>query len=153
MVNNVTSQVYTSNIPLSSNISNEKVCDDSSHNHIASDVNNTSYEEKVKDTVMFYSLYNEENDDSILANYKEDTFSEVISDIRKEYIEKNRYIDENTQISVLELFNKKTDNMIAQYPTDNYLDLIYNVRQINNYLNTRSSYLKNQDSYLINQIA
>ncbi len=52
-----------------------------------------------------------------------------IEDLRKEYVERNHYIDENTQISVLQIVNTETDHVIGQYPSDLYLNLLTKVRQ------------------------
>ena len=49
--------------------------------------------------------------------------------IIKEYVERNHYIDENTQISVLQIVNTETDHVIGQYPSDLYLNLLTKVRQ------------------------
>ena len=63
------------------------------------------------------------------VDYQKEALSKLIDDLRKEYIERNHYIDENTQISVLQIVNTETDHVIGQYPSDLYLNLLTKVRE------------------------
>lgn len=62
------------------------------------------------------------------VDYQKEALTKLITNLRKEYIERNHYIDENTQISVLQIINTETDNVIGQYPSDLYLNLLAKVR-------------------------
>ena len=63
------------------------------------------------------------------VDYQKEALTKLISDLRKDYIERNHYIDENTQISVLQIVNTETDHVIGQYPSDLYLNLLTKVRE------------------------
>lgn len=63
------------------------------------------------------------------VDYQKEALSKLVEDLRKEYVERNHYIDENTQISVLQIVNTETDHVIGQYPSDLYLNLLTKVRQ------------------------
>ncbi len=63
------------------------------------------------------------------VDYQKEALTKLISDLRKDYIERNHYIDENTQISVLQIVNTETDHVIGQYPSDLYLSLLNKVRE------------------------
>ena len=63
------------------------------------------------------------------VDYQKEALTKLISDLRKDYIERNHYIDENTQISVLQIVNTETDHVIGQYPSDLYLSLLTKVRE------------------------
>ncbi len=62
------------------------------------------------------------------VDYQKEALTKLITNLRKEYIKRNHYIDENTQISVLQIINTETDNVIGQYPSDLYLNLLAKVR-------------------------
>lgn len=63
------------------------------------------------------------------VDYQKEALDKLITDLRKEYIKRNHYIDENTQISVLQIVNTETDHVIGQYPSDLYLSLLTKVRE------------------------
>ena len=51
------------------------------------------------------------------------------SRIRKDYINRNYYVDKDTNIPVLQVVNSETGRVIGQYPADMYLNLIMRVRE------------------------
>ncbi len=100
--------------------------------------NNTSAESTVsndnsmqEDTAIFQAQTADKtsgnNPDNV--DYQKEALSKLVEDLRKEYVERNHYIDENTQISVLQIVNTETDHVIGQYPSDLYLNLLTKVRQ------------------------
>ena len=62
-------------------------------------------------------------------DYQKEALSKLVENLRREYIERNHYIDEDTQISVLQIVNTETDHVIGQYPSDLYLSLLTKVRE------------------------
>ena len=84
-----------------------------------------------EDTAIFQAQTAEQaqgnNPDKV--DYQKEALTKLIEDLRKEYIERNHYIDENTQISVLQIVNTETDHVIGQYPSDLYLNLLTKVRE------------------------
>ena len=90
--------------------------------------NNNSMQE---DTAIFQAQTagQAEGNNPDKVDYQKEALSKLIDDLRKEYIERNHYIDENTQISVLQIVNTETDHVIGQYPSDLYLSLLNKVRE------------------------
>lgn len=90
--------------------------------------NNNSMQE---DTAIFQAQSAEqaEGNNPDKTDYQKEALAKLVEDLRKEYIERNHYIDENTQISVLQIVNTKTDHVIGQYPSDLYLNLLTKVRE------------------------
>lgn len=90
--------------------------------------NNNSMQE---DTAIFQTQTARQadgnNPDKI--DYQKEALSKLVENLRREYIERNHYIDENTQISVLQIVNTETDHVIGQYPSDLYLSLLTKVRE------------------------
>ena len=82
--------------------------------------NNNSMQE---DTAIFQAQSAEqaEGNNPDKTDYQKEALAKLVDDLRKEYIERNHYIDENTQISVLQIVNTETDHVIGQYPSDLYL--------------------------------
>lgn len=66
---------------------------------------------------------------TISADYSKEAMAALQSRIRKEYIDRNYYIDEGTNIPVIQIVNNETDRVIGQYPADMYLNLIMRVRE------------------------
>ena len=90
--------------------------------------NNNSMQE---DTAMFQAQppSQPEGNTPDKIDYQKEALSKLVENLRKEYIERNHYIDEDTQISVLQIVNTETDHVIGQYPSDLYLSLLSKVRE------------------------
>lgn len=90
--------------------------------------NNNSMQE---DTAMFQAqtARQAEGNNPDKIDYQKEALSKLVENLRKEYIERNHYIDEDTQISVLQIVNTETDHVIGQYPSDLYLSLLSKVRE------------------------
>ena len=90
--------------------------------------NNNSMQE---DTAMFQAqtARQAEGNNPDKIDYQKEALSKLVENLRKEYIERNHYIDEDTQISVLQIVNTETDHVIGQYPSDLYLSLLSRVRE------------------------
>lgn len=84
-----------------------------------------------EDTAIFQaqSAGQAEGNNPDKVDYQKEALAKLVEDLRKEYIERNHYIDENTQISVLQIVNTETDHVIGQYPSDLYLNLLTKVRE------------------------
>ncbi len=63
------------------------------------------------------------------SSHSEDALENLQKMIRKEYLDRNYYIDEETKVPVLQLVNSETEDVIGQYPSDLYLNLIMEVRE------------------------
>lgn len=83
------------------------------------------------DTAMFQAqtARQAEGNNPDKIDYQKEALSKLVENLRKEYIERNHYIDEDTQISVLQIVNTETDHVIGQYPSDLYLSLLSKVRE------------------------
>lgn len=83
------------------------------------------------DTFLFSTDLQEQTgtNNTETVDYHKEALSMLINDLRKEYIERNHYIDEDTHISVLQIVNTETDDIIGQYPSDLYLNLISKVKE------------------------
>lgn len=83
------------------------------------------------DTFLFSTDLQEQTvtNNTETVDYHKEALSMLINDLRKEYIERNHYIDEDTHISVLQIVNTETDDIIGQYPSDLYLNLISRVKE------------------------
>ncbi len=68
-------------------------------------------------------------DDEKNIDYQEEAVDKLQRYIQKDYLERNYYIDEESNIPVLQLINNETDSVIGQYPADLYLNLIMKVRE------------------------
>lgn len=99
---------------------------------------NTSVESTVsnknsmqEDTAIFQAQTAEqaEGNNPDKVDYQKEALAKLVEDLRKEYIERNHFIDESTQISVLQIINTETDHVIGQYPSDLYLSLLTKVRE------------------------
>lgn len=62
-------------------------------------------------------------------DYTKEAIAALQKSLRKEHLERNYYIDERTNVSVLQIVNNKTNQVIGQYPADLYLNLIMKVRE------------------------
>lgn len=84
-----------------------------------------------EDEVSFQTQRDEQEkgDNPDKVDYQKEALSKLMESLRKEYIERNHYIDEDTQISVLQIINTDTDRVIGQYPSDLYLSLLTKVRE------------------------
>lgn len=63
------------------------------------------------------------------ADYSKEAIAALQSRIRKDYINRNYYVDKDTNIPVLQVVNSETGRVIGQYPADMYLNLIMRVRE------------------------
>ena len=68
-------------------------------------------------------------DDEKNIDYQEEAVDKLQRYIQKDYLERNYYIDEESNIPVLQLINNETDSVIGEYPADLYLNLIMKVRE------------------------
>lgn len=62
-------------------------------------------------------------------NKIQETMSSLERRIKKEYIERNYYIDKDVKIPVIEIKNKDTDKVLVQYPSEMYLQIIMRLRE------------------------
>lgn len=137
MINIISGQTAVTSTP--NNAPQKKDKTSQSAQSTASNINNTSAESTVlnsnnsmqEDTAIFQAQNAEQaqgnNPDKV--DYQKEALAKLVEDLRKEYIERNHYIDENTQISVLQIVNTETDHVIGQYPSDLYLSLLTKVRE------------------------
>lgn len=98
------------------------------------DINNT-----LSDTSNNIKLDNKDdksNENNIMAqnmqngqNNIQQTMDNLERRIKKEYIERNFYIDKDLDIPVVEIKNKDTDKVVVQYPSEMYLQLIMRLRE------------------------
>ena len=108
-----------------------------SGSNMAAAANTTALNSMQQDSAIFLSQSTSTNTSAGQAqgnnpdnvDYQKEALTKLISDLRKDYIERNHYIDENTQISVLQIVNTDTDHIIGQYPSDLYLSLLTKVRE------------------------
>ena len=108
-----------------------------SGSNMAATANTTASNSMQQDSAIFLSQSTSTNTSAGQAqgnnpdnvDYQKEALTKLISDLRKDYIERNHYIDENTQISVLQIVNTDTDHIIGQYPSDLYLSLLTKVRE------------------------
>lgn len=108
-----------------------------SGSNMAATANTTASNSMQQDSAIFLSQSTSTNTSAGQAqgnnpdnvDYQKEALTKLISDLRKDYIERNHYIDENTQISVLQIVNTETDHVIGQYPSDLYLSLLTKVRE------------------------
>lgn len=63
------------------------------------------------------------------AAYSKEAIAALQSRIRKEYIDRNYFVDDATNVPVLQIVNNETGRVIGQYPADMYLNLIMRVRE------------------------
>lgn len=56
--------------------------------------------------------------ESTVSDYVKEAMSSLQSNIRKEYINKNYYIDDIVDVQVMQLINMNTDHLIGQYPSE-----------------------------------
>lgn len=84
-----------------------------------------------EDTAMFQAqtARQAEGNNPDKIDYQKEALSKLVENLRREYIERNHYIDKDTQISVLQIVNTETDHVIGQYPSDLYLNLLTKVRE------------------------
>lgn len=66
---------------------------------------------------------------TISVDYNTEAVKALQSRIRKEYIDRNFYIDDATKIPVIQIVNNETNRIIGQYPADMYLNLIMRIRE------------------------
>lgn len=135
MINIMSGQTAVTSTP--NNAPQKKDKTSQSAQNTASD-NNTSAKSTVsnnnsmqEDTAIFQAQSAEqaEGNNPDKTDYQKEALAKLVEDLRKEYIERNHYIDENTQISVLQIVNTETDHVIGQYPSDLYLNLLTKVRE------------------------
>ncbi len=108
-----------------------------SGSNMAATANTTASNSMQQDSAIFLSQSTSTNTSAGQAqgnnpdnvDYQKEALTKLISELRKDYIERNHYIDENTQISVLQIVNTETDHVIGQYPSDLYLSLLTKVRE------------------------
>lgn len=106
-----------------------------SGSNMAAAANTTALNSMQQDSAIFLSQSTNTSAGQAQGNnpdnvdYQKEALTKLISDLRKDYIERNHYIDENTQISVLQIVNTDTDHIIGQYPSDLYLSLLTKVRE------------------------
>lgn len=132
--NNMSSQSTSSNTGAqNTGLGNSAV----SGSNMAAAANTTALNSMQQDSAIFLSQSTSTNTSAGQAqgnnpdnvDYQKEALTKLISDLRKDYIERNHYIDENTQISVLQIVNTDTDHIIGQYPSDLYLSLLTKVRE------------------------
>ena len=132
--NNMSSQSTSSNTGAqNTGLGNSAV----SGSNMAAAANTTASNSMQQDSAIFLSQSTSTNTSAGQAqgnnpdnvDYQKEALTKLISDLRKDYIERNHYIDENTQISVLQIVNTETDHVIGQYPSDLYLSLLNKVRE------------------------
>lgn len=132
--NNMSSQSTSSNTGAqNTGLGNSAV----SGSNMAAAANTTASNSMQQDSAIFLSQSTSTNTSAGQAqgnnpdnvDYQKEALTKLISDLRKDYIERNHYIDENTQISVLQIVNTDTDHIIGQYPSDLYLSLLTKVRE------------------------
>lgn len=90
-------------------------------------LNNSSQEDMA--VIQAKTVWQNEGNNPDNIDYQKEALSKLVDNLRKEYIERNHYIDENTQISVLQIVNTETDHVIGQYPSDLYLNMLTKVRE------------------------
>lgn len=132
--NNMSSQSTSSNTGAqNTGLGNSAV----SGSNMAAAANTTALNSMQQDSAIFLSQSTSTNtsagqtqgNNPDNVDYQKEALTKLISDLRKDYIERNHYIDENTQISVLQIVNTDTDHIIGQYPSDLYLSLLTKVRE------------------------
>ena len=90
-------------------------------------VQNTQNNQQNNTANSTFSQVAEANTKSV--DYSKDAIAALQKAIRKEHLQRNYYIDEATNVPVLQIVNKETDRVIGQYPADMYLNLIMKVRE------------------------
>ena len=126
MINIMSGQTAVTSTP--NNAPQKKDKTSQSAQNTASD-SNTSAKSTVSNNNSAQSAEQTEGNNPDKTDYQKEALAKLVDDLRKEYIERNHYIDENTQISVLQIVNTETDHVIGQYPSDLYLNLLTKVRE------------------------
>lgn len=88
---------------------------------------------------------------TISVDYTTEAVKALQSRIRKEYIDRNFYIDDATKIPVIQIVNNETDRIIGQYPADMYLNLIMRIRE-NQKSTVNQSTVSNQQTSIEQQL-